>query len=80
MDNIETLLQSNADIHVENAKLIAENTAITKEIRETFDAVKNGFKVLGWFGVVAKFIGTLAAAGTAVWAAYYAMSHGGKAP
>ena len=41
----------------------------TKELLEVFKAVKGGFRVLGWIGAAAKWLGGIAAAGTAIYAA-----------
>jgi hypothetical protein len=59
---------------------LQNNTQVTREVRELMELGRNGFKVLGWFGVAAKWVGSLAAAVAAVWALVYAAMHGGKPP
>ena len=56
------------------------NTDVTMEVRELLAAFKGGFKVLGWFGVGAKWVGILATAGVAVYTLLYSMTHGGQLP
>jgi hypothetical protein len=56
------------------------NTATTREVRELMELGRNGFKVLGWLGGAAKWLGGLAAAGGAIWTAFYMATHGGKPP
>lgn len=59
---------------------LAANTAITEEIRDLMTAARVGFKVLGAFGVFAKWIGMLAGAALAVYTLLYALTHGGATP
>lgn len=59
---------------------LAENTAATKDVLDVMEAAKTGFRVLGHMGTAAVWVGKLAAAGSAVWAAWYAITHGGKPP
>lgn len=62
--------------HAEIRKAVDENTAITSEIKantdeiiEFFKAGKGFFKIAGYAGTVAKWLGAVAAAVTAIWAA-----------
>jgi hypothetical protein len=59
---------------------LRDNTSVTREVRELMELGRSGFKVLGWLGVAAKWVGSLAAAAAAVWALVYAATHGGKPP
>jgi hypothetical protein len=77
MDTLADLIDENRKAHAANAKALAENTKITKEIKETFDAVKGGFKVLGWIGVAVKWVGSIAGGVAAVFALYYTLINGG---
>lgn len=77
MDTLEELIDENRKAHAANAKALAENTQITKEIKDTFDAVKGGFKVLGWIGYAVKWIGGIAGGLAAIYALYYTITHGG---
>lgn len=40
---------------------INRNTAMTQELLDLFQSVRGGFKVLGWLGNLAKWVGGLAA-------------------
>ena len=76
MDTLEALIEENRAAHAANAKALAENTAITKEIKDAFDALKGGFKVLGWIGAAAKWVAAVVTAGGVLWA----LLHGSKLP
>lgn len=54
---------------------LAENTAITSEIKEILAAARLGFKVIGGLGSFIKWAGGAAAAGAALWAMFH---HGPK--
>lgn len=56
------------------------NTALAQEILELFSAVKGGFRVLGWLGTGAKWLGGIAGAGVALWVAWHTLTHGGVPP
>lgn len=59
---------------------LAANTATTNEVRELLAVGKSGLKVLGWLGLAGKWLGTLATAGVAIYAAIYAVTHNGQLP
>ena len=59
---------------------LAANTATTNEVRELLAVGKSGLKVLGWLGSAGKWLGTLATAGVALYAFFYAITHGGQLP
>lgn len=59
---------------------LAANTEVTTEIRDLLASFKGGFRVAGWLGVVAKWLGGLAAAATALWVLIYQATHGGQLP
>ena len=80
MDTLEDLIDENRTAHAANAAALAENTRLTKDILDMFSAVKGGFRVLGWVGVAAKWIGGIAGAVAAVWALIYSITHGGPRP
>lgn len=50
---------------------ITENTSLTKEIKDLMEIGRAGFKVLGWIGIAAKWIGAIAAAGASVYALFH---------
>lgn len=60
-----------------NTLELAANTEITTEIRDLMIAAKVGFRLMGWIGIAAAWIGKLALAGSAVAAFIYAIKHGG---
>lgn len=64
----------------ENTALTREGTAVTQEVRELMELGKAGFKVLGWLGAGAKWLGVIATAGVALYSAFYAATHGGRLP
>lgn len=59
---------------------LTANTAVTAEVRDILDTVRSGLRVLGGLGTLAVWIGKLAAAGAAVSALWYAITHGGQSP
>lgn len=66
---------------------IAENTAITLETKQGVDeivgilkAAKGAIKVLGWVAAIAKWVGIIAVAASALWALWYQATHGGDLP
>lgn len=54
-------------------KAMAENTEITKDIRDAVTAGRVATKVVKW-------VGGLAIASSAIWASIYQLTHGGKLP
>jgi hypothetical protein len=84
---IEARLEEGREImmgHDEQLKLIRqelqENTDVTTDIRDLMSAGKTGLKVLGWIGVAAKWVASIALAITAVWGVIYTITHGGTPP
>ncbi len=59
---------------------LGRNTDMTSELLDVISAVRGGFKVLGWLGTGAKWIGGIAAAATAIWVLIYMITHGGSKP
>ncbi len=51
-------------------KDLAENTKITRELRDIFVTVKSGARLLNWIGNGIKWIGGVAAAMAALWALF----------
>lgn len=56
------------------------NTETTVEVRDLLDVGKGGLRVLGWFGVAAKWITVLATAGVSLMALVHAIKTGGQVP
>lgn len=56
------------------------NTEATEEVRDLLAAAKGAFRALNAIGIVVRWIGSLAAAGVAIWGAVYAITHGGRPP
>ena len=50
------------------------------EVRDLLAAAKGAFRALNAIGIVVRWIGSLAAAGVAIWGAVYAITHGGRPP
>jgi hypothetical protein len=80
MNEIEAALKRNTEVTVKTAKFVEDNSGILLELSDAFKTARGGFKVLGWLGTVAKWLGGVSAAGMALWGAYYAATHGGKMP
>lgn len=59
---------------------LSKNTAATMEVVSLLEAAKGAFKVLDGFGTVISWAGRLAAGLVALWAAFYALTHGGRPP
>lgn len=57
-------------------KRIDENTQLTRELKDILETLRGGWKFLGWLGSALKFWLGIAAAATAVWAAFW--PHGPK--
>lgn len=55
---------------------LRENTTVTREVKELMEIGRSGFKVLGWIGVLAKWISAIAGAALALWGLW----HGVKPP
>lgn len=64
--------------HVESG--LQQNTEVTIEVRDLLEAFRGGFKVLGWLGTGLKWTGAIAGACTAIYTAFYMVTHGGQLP
>jgi predicted nucleic acid-binding protein len=73
MDAIERALKANTEATLEGNR-------DAREVLEIFQAVKGGIKVLGWIGVMVKWLAPLATLGVTAYSAFYAMTHGGQLP
>ena len=51
-----------------------------QQVHEILVAAKGAFKVLGWLGVAAKWIGIVTATCSAVFVLWYQLTHGGELP
>ena len=60
-----------------NTAATLEGNRDVRELLEIFQAVKGGFKVLGWLGTAAKWVAALVGAAGAVYAAWHTAT-GGK--
>lgn len=56
------------------------NTEKTLEIHSILTAAKGAFKVLGWLGVIFKWVGAIGSGCVAVYVLWYALTHGGDLP
>lgn len=68
-----------ADELKENSVQTAKSRAVTDEVKALLDEGKAGLKVLGHIGVLAKWVGIVAGACTAVVTFIYAVTHPGVA-
>ena len=59
---------------------IRANTVLTQDIHDLIVAAKVGFKVLGYLGAFAKWLGIIAGALVSVWAAIQVIKNGGPPP
>lgn len=57
---------------------LRENTDTTKEVRELLEVGRSGFKVLGWMGAAAKWLGGVAVAVGAIWSVLHGVQPPGK--
>jgi hypothetical protein len=55
---------------------LRNNTAITADVKALLDAARVGLKVIGWLGTAATWLGKIAAAVGAVYAAWQLIKHG----
>lgn len=55
---------------------LAENTALTRDVRELMEAGRAGLRVLGTLGKLAGWVGKLATAALAIWAFIHAVKNG----
>lgn len=62
-----------------NAELAA-NTVVTHEVRGILVAAKGAFTVLGWIGLVVKWVGGIATALAAIYTIFYMATHNGRLP
>ena len=56
------------------------NSAVTAEVRDILSVAKMGLRVLGGVGMLVRWCGYVAAAGAAIYSAWYMATHGGKPP
>jgi cell division septum initiation protein DivIVA len=71
MDTFETLIEENRVAHQANAKALAENTEITKEIKAILDLGKSFFIIMGGVAKVAKWVTLIGGAIGVMWAAFH---------
>ena len=69
---------------LENTRITQEVRQLTQEIRDLFEMGKTGMRVLDWISraitKLVRWAGWMAGAGLAIWAALYALFHGGLPP
>lgn len=59
---------------------LRDNTTTTREVRDLLEIGRSGFKVLGWMGVLAKWIAAVAGAAAAIWGLLHLGDAGGVKP
>jgi len=86
-EKIGILSKSQSELHVGQQAIIAaikQNTVITEDVAEIVNLAKSFFRFWGWVGrkgsMIAKPIGIIAAAATAVWVVVYQLLHNGNLP
>lgn len=82
-EQIQRLELRIADVGTEVAEVkgdLAKNTAATMEVVGLLEAAKGAFKVLDGLGSVISWAGRVLAGLVAIWAAFYAATHGGRPP
>lgn len=87
LDDHEQRLQDGDERMARIEAQLLENTELTRsmagtviEMRELLELGRNGMKVLNFIGRAAVWAGKVAAACTAIAAAWYAFTHGGRPP
>ena len=80
LDAIENQLREGAQRMDGMQTELTRNTEVTTEVRDLLAAYKSGMRVLAGLGKVAVWVGKLAAAGAAISAFWYAITHGGQPP
>lgn len=80
LDAIENQLREGAQRMDGMQAELTKNTEVTTEVRDLLAAYKSGMRVLAGLGKVAVWVGKLAAAGAAISAFWYAITHGGQPP
>ena len=75
MDMMQSLIDENRAAHIANALAVAENTRITKEIKDILDLAKSFFRIMGY---VASFAKWATAVGAAVALVYNIFHSGGS--
>ena len=64
----------------ENTKATLDGNRDAREVLEIFQAVKGGFRVLGWIGGAARWTTAIAGLGGLIYAGWYAITHNGQLP
>ena len=77
---VEACLSVGTDRMVSINAELAANTAVTNDVRAILAAAKGAFTVLGWLGVVIKWVGGIATAVAAIYTIFYMATHNGRLP
>lgn len=67
------------DLRANTAATQAQTETLT-EVRKLLETGRAAFRLADWFGKGVRWLGGIAAAVAAIWAAIYALTHGGKPP
>lgn len=59
---------------------LTANTSLTREMRDLLELGKAGFRVLGYLGTIARWLGYIGAGAVAVYTLAYMATHGGRPP
>lgn len=79
LDDIYERLERGSDRIAEIEEMLKTNTDTINEMRDILVAAKGAFKVLGWLGVVFKWVGVVASGVTAVYVLLH-LGNGGNLP
>ena len=79
-DTIELRLDAIESAQKANTIATLEGNRDAREMLDIFQAVKGGFKVLGWLATAVRWAGWIAGAGAAFYAAWHAVTGGGPKP
>ncbi|WP_457321643.1 hypothetical protein [Roseateles sp. P5_E11] len=71
LEGIENRVSTIEKAVSENTRATLEGNRDAREILELFQAVRGGFKVLGWLGTAAKWVAGVAAAVSALWVLFH---------
>lgn len=80
LDSIESRMDALDAALKGNTAATLEGNRDVRELLEIFQAVRGGFKVLGWLGTAAKWIAAVVGAAGALWAVWHNATGGSGKP
>ena len=86
-EKVSVLARSQSELHQGQQQImeaVRQNTVLTEDVAEIVNLAKSFFRFWGWVGrkgaLVARPVGIIAAACTAVWVVIYQLLHNGNLP